>query len=175
MPPRSSARAAPPGEDDDNCYLPFVGQTHLREAAAAHVSRLSGVPYSGARKCVIAAGGLSGILNVLLATIEIGDEVIVTDPPMPGSSTACASPAACRVSCRSASRPARPGRSTATRCASSVGPKTRAMLLMSPSMPSGGYFDAEDWALVAKLCVAHDLLLILDTRDGAAAVRRPAA
>ncbi|HUZ65955.1 MAG TPA: aminotransferase class I/II-fold pyridoxal phosphate-dependent enzyme, partial [Acetobacteraceae bacterium] len=66
------------GTDADNSYLPFVGQTHLREAAARHVSAMSGVQYSGERNCVISAGGLSGILNVLLATIEVGDEVIVT-------------------------------------------------------------------------------------------------
>src|SRR6185369_11879827 len=41
--------------DDDNSYLPFVGQTRLRNAAAAHVARLSGVAYSGERNCVIAA------------------------------------------------------------------------------------------------------------------------
>ena len=33
-------------EDAANSYLPFVGQRRLREVAAAHVSRLSGVPYS---------------------------------------------------------------------------------------------------------------------------------
>jgi aspartate/methionine/tyrosine aminotransferase len=37
------------------------------------------------------------------------------------------------------------------------------MLLMSPSMPSGGYLDRGDWQLVAELCVAHDLTLILDS------------
>src|SRR5262245_22303763 len=53
--------------DVDNSYLPFIGQLRLREVAARHVSRLSGVDYSGARNCIISAGGLSGILNVLLA------------------------------------------------------------------------------------------------------------
>ena len=43
-----------------------------------------GVAYSGERNCIISAGGLSGILNVLLATIEVGDEVIVTDPTYAG-------------------------------------------------------------------------------------------
>ena len=62
--------------DDDNSYLPFVGQAHLRNAAAAHVSRLSGVAYSGERNVVIAAGGLCGILNVLLATIETAADEI---------------------------------------------------------------------------------------------------
>src|SRR5947209_4688224 len=72
------------GTDADNSYLPFVGQAHLRDVAARHVSRISGVAYSGRRNCVISAGGLSGILNVLLATIEIGDEVVVTDPTYAG-------------------------------------------------------------------------------------------
>jgi N-succinyldiaminopimelate aminotransferase len=44
-----------------------------------------------------------------------------------------------------------------------VGKKTRAMLLMSPSMPSGACLDAEDWALISELCVVNDILLILDT------------
>src|SRR5215469_10928103 len=71
-------------EDDANSYLPFIGQKRLREVAAAHVARTVGVPYSGERNCIISAGGLSGILNVLLATVEVGDEVIVTDPTYAG-------------------------------------------------------------------------------------------
>lgn len=71
-------------EDLNNSYLPFVGQTRLRKAAAAHVSRLSGFHYDGARNVVISAGGLSGILNVLLAILETEDEVILTDPTYVG-------------------------------------------------------------------------------------------
>src|ERR1700732_1483202 len=63
------------GEDDANSYLPFIGQLALRRAAARHVSKMSGVDYSGERNCLISAGGLAGILNVLLATVEVGDEV----------------------------------------------------------------------------------------------------
>src|SRR5215468_9056421 len=40
-------------EDSDNSYLPFVGQDRLRDVAARHVARMSGVAYSGARNCVI--------------------------------------------------------------------------------------------------------------------------
>ena len=149
--------------DDDNSYLPFVGQTHLRNAAAAHVSRLSGVAYSGERNVVIAAGGLSGILNVLLATIEIGDEVIVTDPTYAGliNRVRLVGAVPRYVSFRFA--PGEPWTLDRAALARVVGPKTRAMLLMSPSMPTGGYFDEADWAEIARLCVAHHLLLILDT------------
>lgn len=149
--------------DPDNSYLPFVGQRRLRDIAAHHVSQVSGVAYSGERNCVISAGGLSGIFNVLLATIEVGDEVIVTDPTYAGLIN--------RIRLVSATpsfasfRFTAGGRWTLDRdgIRRAVGKKTRAMLLMSPSMPSGAYLDAEDWALVAELCVANDLLLILDT------------
>ena len=150
-------------EDADNSYLPFVGQLRLRDAAARHVSKLSGVVYSGTRNCVISAGGLSGILNVLLATVEVGDEVIVTDPTYAGLLNRIRLAGGVPRFVPFRFMPG--GRWTLHREAlhNAVGPKTRAMLLMSPSMPSGGCFDAEDWDLVAQLCVQHDLLLILDT------------
>src|SRR6266700_1622218 len=149
--------------DADNSYLPFVGQTHLRDAAAAHVSRLSGVDYSGSRNCVISAGGLSGILNVLLATIEVGDEVIVTDPTYAGLINRVRLAGGVPHFVPFSFHPAGEWRLERNRLSAAVGPKTRAMLLMSPSMPTGGMLDADDWALVADLCVTHDLLLILDS------------
>src|SRR5437899_4743183 len=151
------------GLDADNSYLPFVGQQRLRDVAARHVSRMSGVAYSGDANCVIVAGGLSGILNVLLATVEVGDEVIVTDPTYAGLIN--------RVRLAGGVPRFVPFRFHAgaawsldrSALAAAVTPKTRAMLLMSPSMPSGGLLDAEDWQAVADLCTRHDLTLILDT------------
>jgi aspartate/methionine/tyrosine aminotransferase len=149
--------------DDDNSYLPFVGQTRLRNVAAAHVARLSGVSYSGERNVVIAAGGLSGILNVLLATIETGDEVIVTDPTYAGLVNRVRLAGGVPRFVPFAFAPGAPWTLDRRTLASAIGPRTRAMLLMSPSMPTGGYLDESDWSLVAELCIEHDLLLILDT------------
>lgn len=151
------------GFDPDNSYLPFAGQYRLRDMVAAHVSRISGVTYSGERNCVISAGGLSGILNVLLATIEVGDEVIVTDPTYAGLINRVR--LAGGVPRFAPFRFAPGSRWTLDRDAlvRTVGDRTRAMLLMSPSMPSGAALDTEDWRLIAGLCVANDLLLILDT------------
>jgi aspartate/methionine/tyrosine aminotransferase len=36
------------------------------------------------------------------------------------------------------------------------------MLLMSPSMPSGGTFTRDDWRVIADLCMKHDLTLVHD-------------
>jgi aspartate/methionine/tyrosine aminotransferase len=149
--------------DSDNSYLPFVGQTRLREVAARHVAALSGVAYSGERNCVISAGGLSGILNVLLATVEVGDEVIVTDPTYAGliNRVRLAGGVPRFVPFTFAASDEWRLDGDALRAA--IGPKTRAMLMMSPSMPSGGYLDETNWSLIAELCVANDLLLIVDT------------
>ena len=124
---------------------------------------MSGIAYDWRSCCVISAGGLSGILNVLLATIETGDEVIVTDPTYAGliNRVRLAGGVPRFVPFRFA--PGAPWTLDRRALASSIGPKTRAMLLMSPSMPSGGVFDEGDWSLVAELCIEHDLLLILDS------------
>jgi aspartate/methionine/tyrosine aminotransferase len=150
-------------EDADNSYLPFVGQQRLRDVAAAHVSGLSGITYSGARNCVISAGGLSGILNVLLATIEVGDEVIVTDPTYAGLINRVHLAGGTPRFVPFKFHPGAPWTLDREALRASVTPRTRAMLLMAPSMPSGGMLDAADWRLVAELCVQHDLLLILDS------------
>jgi aspartate/methionine/tyrosine aminotransferase len=149
-------------EDAANSYLPFVGQARLREAAARHVSALSGVPYSGERNCVIAAGGLSGILNVLLATVDVGDEVVLTDPTYAGLINRVRLAGGIPRFATFAFTPGAPWQLDHISLGTAVGARTRAMLLMSPSMPSGGYLDRADWELVAKLCVDRDLTLILD-------------
>ena len=151
------------GEDAANSYLPFVGQDVLRLAAARHVSAMSGVAYDGLRNCVIASGGLSGILNALLATIDVGDEVVVTDPTYFGLLNRIRLAGGVPHAVPLVFRPGETWQFDRAAIRSAIGAKTRAMLLMSPSMPSGGVLDADDWAVVAELCVAHNLLLIVDS------------
>jgi aspartate/methionine/tyrosine aminotransferase len=150
--------------DDDaaNSYLPFLGQDHLRRAAAAHVSRMSGIDYDWRRSCMISAGGLSGILNVLLAALEPSDEVVMTDPIYAGllNRVRIAGGVPRLV-------PLIPERTgwrldvPAFRTAAAM-PKVRAVLMMSPSMPTGAVLTAAEWQAVAEACRAHDLLLIYD-------------
>jgi N-succinyldiaminopimelate aminotransferase len=148
--------------DDANSYLPFLGQDRLRRAAAAHVSRVSGVNYAWQRDCVISAGGLSGILNVLLATIEPGDEVIMTDPVYAGLLNRVR--LAGGIPRLVALRPDAEGwrLDLDELRAAAVAPRARAMLMMSPSMPTGAVLTRTEWEAIAAACRAHDLLLIYD-------------
>lgn len=147
--------------DAANSYLPFPGHERLRRAAAAHVGRLAGVDVDWRTRCLISAGGLNGILDVLLALVEPGDEVVLTDPIYVGLLNrvrlAGATP-------RLVPLAAGPDgwRLDREALAAAVCPATRMLLLMSPSMPSGHVLDAADWAFVAGLCEEHDLLLLYD-------------
>jgi len=146
--------------DDANSYLPFHGTAELRQAVADHVAARSGIAYDAEREIVITCGGTEGLTDALLALTDPGDEVIVTDPTYAGIVN--------RVRLVGAVPRFVPWivdggewrlDLDALRAAA---PTARAMLLMSPSMPSGGVLTEDDWAEVARLCNQHDLWLIDD-------------
>lgn len=101
-------------DDSANSYLPFQGGVALREAVAAHVGRMAGRTYDPMGECVITAGGLNGILNTLLATLEPGDEVVMTDPIYAGLVNRVRLAGESRASCPCARR-RRAGRSNRRR------------------------------------------------------------
>jgi N-succinyldiaminopimelate aminotransferase len=149
-------------EDRNNSYLPFTGQSRLRNAVAAHVSRLSGVQYEGDRNVVISVGGMHGILNVLLTIVETGDEVILTDPIYIGIVN--------RVRLAGGIPKFVPyvknGREWALdldELRRAVTPKTCAVLVVSPSMPSGAYLSADDWEAISAIVRERRIWLINDT------------
>lgn len=160
-PPRSAleATAAAIGDDDANSYLPFLGQADLREAVAAHLKRLSGIDYDPEQECIVTAGGLNGIMVALNALVDPGDEVIVTDPTYIGMLNririAGGVPVQVPFTWESGDWHLDLGRLEAA-----IGPRTRALFLMNPSMPSGAVIDAGAWAMIASLCHRHDLWLV---------------
>src|SRR5687767_12074322 len=72
------------GLDDANSYLPFTGLAVLREAVGRRLTDQTGRAYDPNAEVVISSGGLAGILSALLATVDAGDEVVVTDPTYAG-------------------------------------------------------------------------------------------
>ena len=162
IPPPACAVAATRdavGRDDANSYLPFLGRDELRAAAADHVSRLSGVPYDPASRTIITAGGTEGLLNALLALIEPGDEVVVTDPTYAGMLYRV------RVAggvTRFVPFVAAGGRWALDlqRFHEAVTDRTRVIFLMNPSIPSGAVMTREDWEEVARVCEARGIWLL---------------
>ncbi|QGZ34793.1 pyridoxal phosphate-dependent aminotransferase [Stappia indica] len=151
-PPRAALEATRAAVDADaaNSYLPFLGIHALREAAVARIKADTGVAYDPEGECIVSAGGLSGILNVLLAILEPGDEVIITDPAYAGLLN--------RIRLAGGVPRLVPLKVTEggwrldlDALAAARSHKTRAVLTMSPSMPSGIVHDLEEWQAICDL------------------------
>jgi aspartate/methionine/tyrosine aminotransferase len=160
-PPQSAIDFTKQAVDDDeaNSYLPFFGLDPMRQAAVELVEQQSGTEYDWKTECVISAGGLSGILNVLFATLEPGDEVLMTDPIYVGLIN--------RVRLAGGVPrfvpliPSADGWQLETDALSKIDPKpVKAALLMSPSMPTGAVFSRDDWQQLIEFCQRADCWLI---------------
>ena len=150
------------GMDDANSYLPFVGSNELREAAAGLLTRRSGVRYEWNSSTIICAGGLNGILNVLLALLEDGDEVVMTDPiyvglinrvrlagGVPVSVPYKIDTGIWKLDCDQLDK--------------AITPRTKVFLMMSPSMPTGAVFSRRDWEFICDACCRADAWMLYDS------------
>ncbi|MFW6205328.1 MAG: pyridoxal phosphate-dependent aminotransferase [Actinomycetota bacterium] len=148
-------------DDDANSYLPFQGHASLRRAAAAHVGRIAGRAYEPETECVSVAGGLNGVLNVLLATVEPGDEVVLSDPIYAGLVNRVLLVGGVPRYVRSVPTP-EGWRTDPAELAAAVGPRTAAVLLMGPAMPTGAVLGDEHWRALEEALDGHDAWVVYD-------------
>jgi N-succinyldiaminopimelate aminotransferase len=162
IPPPPAALAATHesvGLDEANSYLPFNGLLELREAVAERLRRDTGVAYDPEQDVVITCGGTEGLFDALLATVQDGDEVIVTDPTYVGmvSRVRLAGATPVFVPFR---RQADAWRLDLEALDDAVTDRTRALFVMNPSMPSGAVLDQAEWEAIAAVCQRRGCWLI---------------
>lgn len=160
-PPAAAIAATREAVGEANSWLPFTGLPPLRAAVAARLERQTGRAYDPLAEVVITGGATPGLLSALLATVDHGDEVIVTDP--------CYAGFIGRIRLAGARPVFAPlvavdghWRLDVERLAAAVTPRTRALLVMSPSMPSGHVLTDAEWAAVADACERADAWLLYD-------------
>ncbi|SDJ23359.1 pyridoxal phosphate-dependent aminotransferase [Nonomuraea jiangxiensis] len=162
VPPPPAAVAATTqalASGEGNSWLPLTGLPVLCEAVAGELRSRTGLDYDPSRQVVITSGGTSAVMPVLLATTEPGETVALTDPTYAGLLQ--------RVRL-SGARPhflplrVEGGHWRLDRDALTQVTTAAALLLMSPSMPSGVLLDRDDWAAVAETCARTGAYLIYD-------------
>jgi aspartate/methionine/tyrosine aminotransferase len=150
------------GEDHANSYLPFFGADAVRQGAASLVSRMSGVDYDWNTTTIVSAGGLNGILNVLLALLEPGDEVIMPDPIYIGLINrvllAGGTPVFVSYDPKDGGWVFNPDNLRAA-----ITPRTKMFLMMSPAMPTGAVFSRADWEAICAACRDAGAWMLVDT------------
>lgn len=146
------------GTFDANSYLPFIGKEDLREAVADQTNARSGQDY-GTENIVITCSTGESVLDSLLALIDPGDEVVLTDPIYAGminrTRLAGGEPAFVPYS------PTEEGwRLDQDALRETINDETEVLLLVNPSMPSGALLNEEEWGTIRDLCREHDVWLL---------------
>jgi aspartate aminotransferase/aminotransferase len=164
-PIRAAAKAAI--DAGHNGYTVTQGIPALREKLAADVSRR--FSHTG-REVLVTSGTSGGLLLALLATVNPGDEVITPDPyfvAYPHMITLAGG--------RMVTVDTYPDfRLDPDRVRAAITPRTKAILLSTPSNPTGAVVDAEAQKAVALLARSRGILLLSDEIYRAFHYDRPA-
>ena len=144
-----------------NSWLPFTGDMDLRAAISDFTEQRTGHRYDPASEIIVTSGGTSAILDVLLATVDPGDEVLLTDPTYAGivNRVRLAGGIPKLVPYRVEDGEWRLDLDAFAQAAAAT---PAIAVLMSPSMPSGATLTPQEWDAVATALIEHDVPLLYD-------------
>ncbi|WP_298394177.1 aminotransferase [Sphingobium sp.] len=139
-------------------YPPMPGLMELRSAIAGHYARHQQIDLNP-QEVIVTSGATEAIAASLLALVKPGDEVLMLAPLYDAYL-----PLVERVGGVAKVVRLTPPDWRVTRDAlqAAIGPRTRILLMNNPVNPAGIVLRDEELALLAELCVAHDLTAICD-------------
>lgn len=156
-----SALATALGRDPDiGKYTLPDGLPDFREAAVADHLAQSGHQVSARENIIASAGNMEACKVVLRTLLDPGDEVIVTDP--------CFASHLLQIKLCGGKAvfwpmdEAKNWRADTGALAALVTERTKALLLVTPSNPTGTVFPREDLEAIARLAAERDLVVIAD-------------
>jgi aspartate/methionine/tyrosine aminotransferase len=153
----AAARAIADGADR---YTPVAGEPALREAVSRKLLRDSGLTYPASR-IIISCGAKSALSNALLALAGPGDEVLIPTPAWLSYAEMAKLAGATPVF--EPTKAADGYKLRPERLAAALTPRTKVLVLCSPSNPTGAvYSGAELAALAAVLARFPDVWILSD-------------
>ena len=138
---------------------PVAGMPELREAIAGNAQRDHGIRIE-AENVLITTGGQEALFLVMSALLEPGDEILVPDPRYTSYDQSIEHTGATSVSVPACARdgfdidPAEVEKR--------LTPRTKALLLVTPSNPTGGIVTPERAAALAQLAREHNFVIVSD-------------
>ncbi len=139
-------------------YTPSAGIPELRKAVGNRLHKNNHIPCE--ERHVLITPTKQAIFMAMLAMVEEGDEVIVPDPEW-GTFDACARLAGAAVKYATLD-PAEQYRMTPERVMEMVTPKTKLIVINSPSNPCGAVLEESDVKGIADIAKDHDLVVLSD-------------
>jgi aminotransferase len=144
---------------DVNQYAITWGAKNFRDALAAKTKRFLGIDVDPETEITVCCGSTEGMIDVLLAVINPGDEVIVFEPFYenygPDSVISGATPRYVTLH--------RPDwHFDEAELAGAFNDRTKAIIINTPNNPTGKVFSRAELEAIARLCRKWDVLAITD-------------
>ncbi|MFZ9629927.1 MAG: pyridoxal phosphate-dependent aminotransferase [Ilumatobacteraceae bacterium] len=140
-------------------YADGQGEPAARRAIAAHLTRRSGLEVTP-EQIVCVAGTQNGLSVAMLTVAEHGDEVLVPDPYYATYEGVVAATGATFVPVPTS--PDDAFHVTAAAIEARVTPRSRVLLLNTPSNPTGAVLSRDEIDAIGEVCERHDLWIICD-------------
>ncbi len=145
-------------DDNYSFYPPVQGFPALREAIVEKLKKQNDLDYTP-DQIVVSSGAKHSIVNVLLALINNGDEVIIPAPywvSYPEQvKIADGTPVIIYTELESDFRV------TPEQIENAITDKTRAIILCSPSNPTGSLYSKEELKAIAEVLAKHEKIIII--------------
>ncbi|MBC8441680.1 MAG: pyridoxal phosphate-dependent aminotransferase [Deltaproteobacteria bacterium] len=140
-------------------YPPASGFLDLREAVAKKVETENKIKADPDSEIFISVGAMQGIFNVMLHLVNPGDEVIVVDPGYDYySQIRLFGGVPIRVKAKEENQ----FKINPEDVRKAITPKTKVIILNTPSNPTGAVFDRKILEQIADLCKQHEIMVLSD-------------
>lgn len=144
--------------DDVNQYAITWGAQRLREGLARKYQEWYGLTVDPEREITVTCGATEAMIATLLAVVNPGDEVIVFEPFYENYG-----PDTILADARPVYVPLWPGQTLdLDLLANAFSPRTRAIIVNTPSNPAGRVLSKAELEAIRDLCVRHDVLAVTD-------------
>lgn len=139
-------------------YTAVDGIAPLKAAIAAKFKRDNGIEYSN-KQITVNSGGKHTLFNALVATIDKGDEVIIPAPYWVSYPDIVQFAGGTPVVIMATA--AQHYKITPEQLDSAITPKTRWLILNSPSNPTGAAYNATELAALGQVLIKHPHVMLL--------------
>jgi len=140
-------------------YTPAAGIPELRQAIADKFKRENGLSYKPSQ-IIVSCGGKHSCFNLIFATCEAGDEVIIPAPYWLSypemAKLAGATPVILETTDKTEFKV------TPDQLRQAITPRTRIFILNSPSNPTGSLYSREEIKALGDICVERNVIIMSD-------------
>ena len=145
-------------DDNFSKYSPVPGYPALRNAISKKLKAENGLDYA-ASEIIVGTGGKQGVCNAIMALVNPGDEVIVPAPYWVSYpqmvKLAGGNPVIISAGIE------QDFKITAAQLEASITPKTKMIILCSPSNPTGSVYTKAELDELAKVVISHKDVFVL--------------